>query len=96
MYNILDLTIWQAAQLEVNKMNSDARQREDELVDMCVKAWELIPDVNILRAFEMRRDCANEALEIDGCCETEGKGRGGAKRVHEDAAYPPLRLRLGI
>ena len=81
MYNILDLTIWQAAQLEVEKMNFDARQCDDELV-ACAKAWELIPDVKILRAFEMRRDCAKEALENDGWCETEGKGRGDAKRVH--------------
>ena len=34
------------------------------------KAWELIPDVKIRRAFEMRRDCAKEALENDGWCET--------------------------
>ena len=46
--------------------------------------------------FEMRRDCANEALDNDGWCETEGKGRGDAKRVHEDAAYAPLRARLRI
>ena len=41
MCNILDLTIWQTARLEVDKMNFDARQREDELVDTCARAWEI-------------------------------------------------------
>ena len=30
--NVLDLTIWQASQLEVDKMNGEARHREPELV----------------------------------------------------------------
>ena len=35
MYNILDLNIWQATQLEVDKMNKDQRHREPELVKVC-------------------------------------------------------------
>ena len=47
-------------------------------------------------AFEMRKDVAAEALETDGWCNQEGRGRGGAKRVHVDALYKSLRDRLGI
>ena len=45
MCKILDLTIWQASQLEVDKMNGATRQREDELVKVCKKAWEKVPPV---------------------------------------------------
>ena len=96
MYNILDLTIWQASQLEVDKMNGATRQREDELVKVCKEAWEKVPPVKILQAFEMRKDCAQEAIETEGWCTMEGKGRGGAKRVHADPAYKNLRKRLKI
>ena len=37
-----------------------------------------------------------EALETDGWCNKEGKGRHDARRVHEGASYGPLRARLGI
>ena len=37
----------------------------------------------------MRKDCAAEALETEGWCPNEGKGRGGAKGAHTDA--PPTR-----
>ena len=40
MYNILDVTICQASQLEVDKMNGATRQREDELVKVCKGPWE--------------------------------------------------------
>ena len=53
-------------------------------------------DVKILRAFEMRKDCAQESIETDGWCPQEGKGKGGAHRVHVDASYAQLRARLGI
>ena len=43
--------------------------------------------------FEMRRDVATEALANAGWCDSEGKGGGGAKRVHEDAPYAALRAR---
>jgi hypothetical protein len=33
--NALDLEIWQASQLEVDKMNSEDRHREPELVEVC-------------------------------------------------------------
>ena len=46
--------------------------------------------------FEMRKDAAAEVLETDGWCNQEGRGRHGAKRVHKDASYAPLRARLGI
>ena len=96
MYNILDLTIWQASQLEVDKMNGATWQREDELVKVCKEAWEKVPPVKILQAFEMRKDCAQEAIETEGWCTMEGKGRGGAQRVHADPAYKNLRKRLKI
>ena len=95
-YNNLDLTIWQATQLEVDKMDTGARHREAELVEVCKKAWSALPEVKILQAFEMRRDCAQEAIETTGWFPAGGKGKGGAKRVHEDAMYAPLRAALGI
>ena len=39
----------------------------------------------------MRRDVARETFETNGLCPNEAKGRGGAKRVHEDSAYAALR-----
>jgi len=48
-----------------------------------------VPDVKILQAFEMRRDCASEAPENGGWCENEGRGRHGAKHVHIDALLHP-------
>ena len=54
-----------------------------------------MPDRKILQAFEMRRDCAQEAIETEGWCTQEGSGKGGAKRVHVDAAYAALRNLLG-
>ena len=96
MYNILDLTIWQASQLEVDKMNGSDRHREPELVKVCKKTWLTVPDVKILQAFEMRKDCAQEAIETQGWCPQEGKGRGGAKRVHTDASYAKLRKLLKV
>ena len=95
-FNILDLTIWQASQVEVDKMNSAERQREAALVEVCKKAWKAVSPVKILQAFEMRRDCAQEALETNGWCNHEGKGRGGSKRVHEGDSYAPLRKLLKI
>jgi hypothetical protein len=38
MFNILDLTIWQATQLDVDKMNKAEHLREPELVQVCMKA----------------------------------------------------------
>ena len=37
-----------------------------------------------------------DALETEGWCPNEGKGRGGAKRVHTDVSYAELRELLGI
>jgi hypothetical protein len=96
MLNILDLTIWQACQLEVDKINKSKRQREPELVEVCKDAWENLPPVKIRQAFEMCKDCAQEAIDTDGWCPNEGKGLGGAARVHHDAAYSDLRKRLKI
>ena len=73
-WNIPDLTIWQAIQLEVDRLNREDRHREPELVKVCKRAWAATPDVKILQAFEMRKDCAQEALETDGWCPNEGKG----------------------
>jgi hypothetical protein len=38
MFNILDLTIWRATQLDVDKMNEAERHLEPELVQVCMKA----------------------------------------------------------
>ena len=95
-YNIMDLTIWQANQLEVDKMNGETRHREPELVKVCKQAWATMPGVKILQAFEMRKDAAQESIETEGWCPNEGKVRGGAKRVHTEASYAALRVRLGI
>ena len=95
-WNILDLTIWQASQLEVDKMNTTERHRLEALVKVCQKAWKAVPPVKILQAFEMRRDCAQEAIATDGWCNQEGKGLGGSKRVHVDASYAALRKRLKV
>ena len=67
-----------------------------DLVDTVKKAWGTLPDKKILMGFEMRRDVATEALANAGWCGSEGKGGGGAKRVHEDASCAALRARLGI
>jgi hypothetical protein len=96
MFNILDLTIWQATQLEVDKMNKDERHREPQLVEVCKKAWKALPLEKILIAFEWRKDCAQEAIETEGWCPMEGKGRGASIRVHNDQAYAGLRKRLKI
>jgi len=90
MYNILDLTIWQAVQLEVEKICKNQRHREPELVRVFQSAWKKLPLVKILRAFEMRKDCGQEAIETNGWCPSEGKGRGGSGRVHTDPAYADL------
>jgi hypothetical protein len=82
LWDVLDLMIMQANQLEVDKMNGEAHECEPELVKVCKKAWAATPDVKILQAFEMRKNCATEALETEGRCPNEGKGRGGAKRVY--------------
>jgi hypothetical protein len=93
MFNIEDLTIWQAIQLEVGKMDVKARHQEPELVK---GVWKKKPLVKILRAFEWRRDVASDALETDGWCETEGNNRGGAKRVHTDISYRSIHRMLNI
>jgi hypothetical protein len=54
------------------------------------------PPVKILQAFEMRKDCAQEAIDTQGWCPQEGKGLGGAKRVHTDAAHAKLRKLLKV
>ena len=51
MFNMLDLTIWQATRIEVDKMSKDERHREPELVEVCKKAKALLL-VIILIAFE--------------------------------------------
>jgi hypothetical protein len=66
------------------------------LVKVCKKAWAATPDVKILQAFEMRKDCVQEAFETDRWCPNEGKGRGGSKRVHTDASYAWLCRKLKI
>ena len=96
MFNVLDLVVWQGLQLEIDKMNHEDRNDEAKLVAETKRAFQDLPDVKILRAFEMRRDVANEALRTKGWCDGEGKGGGGAHRVHADPAYAALRARLGI
>ena len=91
MFNVLDLTIWRTTQVLVDKMSTEARQREADLVKTVKKAWTQLPGIKILEAFEWRRDVAQEALDTEGWCPMEGKGKGGSKRVHEDNAYAALR-----
>ena len=55
-----------------------------------------MPPVKVLRAFEMRRDVANEALANDGWCNKEGKGGRGAKRVHTERCYASLRRKFNL
>ncbi len=97
IFNIMDLAIWQATQFEVGKMNKDERHREPELVKARRK-WKgpLPPPRKIIIAFEWRKACTQEAIETDGWCLTEGNGRGGSIRVHNDQAYAKLRERLKI
>ena len=92
MFNILDLTILRTTQVLVDKMSTEARQREADLVKTVKKAWTQLPGIKILEAFEWRRDVAQEALETEGWCPMEGKGKGGSKRVHVDSAYAALRI----
>ena len=39
---------------------------------------------------------AAEAIEDGRWCNSEGKGRGGARRIYKDAPYAALRARLGL
>jgi hypothetical protein len=47
--------------------------------------------MQILEAFERRRDVAKEALDTEGWCPKKGKCKGGSKRAHQDSAYAALR-----
>jgi len=60
-----------------------------------IEAWKALPDVKILQASKMRKDCAAEAIEDGGWCNCEGKGRGGAKRVHVELPTPSCALGSG-
>ena len=81
---------------EVDNMRNETRHQIDALVETVNIAWTNLPMVKVLRAFEMRRDVADEMLREHGACPTEGKGGRGAHRVHTHPAYAPLRARLGI
>lgn len=96
MFNVLDLNIWQASQLEVDKMNKAARHCESKLVEVLKEAWAVMPDIKILQAFEMRKDFSQEVLETEGFCPNKEKGRGDAPRVHKHEEYEGLRSVLGI
>ena len=71
-------------------------QRASPRVEHVRAPWRDFPLVKILRAFEMRRDVAASALENEGDCTEEGKGRGGAHRVHSSPSYAALRAALGV
>ena len=45
MFNILDLTILRTTQVLVDKMSTEARQREAELVKTAKKAWTQLPGI---------------------------------------------------
>jgi len=96
MYNVLDLSVWRSIEVEVDNMDDGSRYREDELVKVCKKAWRAMEPVKILFGFEMRKDCAREAIANGGLIDGEGKGRGGSKRVLEGAQYAQLRAHLKI
>ena len=61
---------------------------------VCNQAFKNLPPVQIRRAFEMRKDVAQGAIENEGWSPKEGKGRGDAKRVLTDASYAELRKKL--
>ena len=96
MYNVLDLSVWRSIEAEVDNMDDGSRYREDELVKVCKKAWQAMEPVKILYGFEMRKDCAREAIATGGNIDGEGKGRGGSKRVHEGPEYAQLRAQRKI
>ena len=48
-----------------------------DLVETAKEAWDQLLDIKILEAFEWRRDVAQEALDTEGWCPMEGKGKGG-------------------
>jgi hypothetical protein len=66
--------IWQASQLEVEKMNAKACHREPELVEVYKKARAATTDVKVLQEFEMRQDFAEKAFETEGCARTRARG----------------------
>ena len=96
MYNVLDLSVWRSIEVEVDNMDDGSRYREDELVKVCKKAWQAMEPVKILFGFEMRKDCAREAIASGGNIDGEGKGRGGSKRVLEGPEDSQLRAHLKI
>ena len=96
MYNALDLSLRRSIEVEVDNMDDGSHYREDELVKVCKKAWRAMEPVKILFGFEMRKDCAHEAIANGGLIDGEGKGRGGSKRVLEGAQYAQLRAHLKI
>ena len=55
-----------------------------------------LPGYKALQAFEMRKDIAAGAIEDGGWCNSEGKGRGGARHVYKDASFAALLARLGL
>ena len=89
---------WCARKVQVFKVQETPKNVDQigALVEAANEAWTNLPMVRVLRAFEMRRDVADEMLREDGACPTEGKGRRGAHRAHTHPAYAALRTRLGI
>jgi hypothetical protein len=90
MLNVLDLAIWRTTQVLVDRTSTEARGREPGLVKTAKKAWTQLPGMKILEAFEWRRDAAQEALDTEGCCPMERKGKGGSKVAFQDSAGAAL------
>ena len=49
-----------------------------------------------MEAIEWHRDDAQEALDTEGWCPMEGKGKRGSKRVHVDSAYALRTLSFSV
>ena len=72
-------------------MSTEERQREPDLAKTAKKAWNRLPGIKVLEAFEWHKDVAQEALDTEGWCPMEGKGKGGSKHAHVNSAYAALR-----
>jgi hypothetical protein len=64
--NVLDLAIWQAKQLEVGKVNGEARHREPELVEVCKKRGPRRPMSKSSRRLKCERTAPKRSLKPRG------------------------------
>ena len=83
LFNVLkDLNVWQGIQCCVDTMHKGKRHDPELLTETVHEAWKSIPSLKFTTAFEMLNDVCDEALETEGECPEEGKGRGAGRRSH--------------